>query len=254
MYWFVLLAWISCLLAFPCHSIQTDYNQLTGSFLSKLKELPFLTVLWLGRWIGLPCSYECHACSHFLAILFNQVLINSWVLFSQSKHREPTLLTELWLGTWIGLSCWHECHACSHSLGILFKQMMINSWIPFRVNLENWRCWLYFCSVHGLVYLVGIHEYCPSSQLLAILFHLMKINSGAQFLAILENLCHWLRCGLVRGLVFLVGMNVTLTQIFMSFSSIRSIWFDWWPQSDLLWCITFEVVAFSFWLLFWRCV
>jgi hypothetical protein len=29
-----------------------------------------LTFLWFRTWIGLPCSYECHACSHFLAILF----------------------------------------------------------------------------------------------------------------------------------------------------------------------------------------
>jgi hypothetical protein len=62
--WFVLLAWMSCLLTFPSHSIWTDRNQLTGSIPSKLGELTSLTHLSLCTWIGLSCWHECHACSH----------------------------------------------------------------------------------------------------------------------------------------------------------------------------------------------
>ena len=39
----------------PCHTIRTDYNQLTGSIPSELGELTLLTYLSLCTWIGLSC-------------------------------------------------------------------------------------------------------------------------------------------------------------------------------------------------------
>jgi hypothetical protein len=70
----VLFVWIARLLTFPCHSICTDENQLTGSIPSELGELWSLTQLALSTWIGgSNCLYECHPCSHFLAVLFDQV-------------------------------------------------------------------------------------------------------------------------------------------------------------------------------------
>jgi hypothetical protein len=64
--WFLM----SRLLTFPCHFIWTVDNQLTGSIPSELAELTSLTHLNLRTSIGLSCWHECHACSHFLAILF----------------------------------------------------------------------------------------------------------------------------------------------------------------------------------------
>jgi hypothetical protein len=43
---------------------------------SELGELPSLTKLSLCTFIGLFSSHECHACSHFLAIMFNQIILN----------------------------------------------------------------------------------------------------------------------------------------------------------------------------------
>ena len=72
--WLVFLfVWMSPLLTVPCHSIcTTGDNQLTGSMPSKLGELALLTELWLSTWIGVSFSYECLACSHFLAMLYHQ--------------------------------------------------------------------------------------------------------------------------------------------------------------------------------------
>jgi hypothetical protein len=70
---FVLLAWMSCFLTFACHYIWTGSNQLKASIPSKLGELTLLAELSLGTYIGLSCWHECHACSHFLAILFHQI-------------------------------------------------------------------------------------------------------------------------------------------------------------------------------------
>jgi hypothetical protein len=85
--WIAVLASMSRLLTFPYHSIWTGYNQLTGSIRSELGELTSLTLLNLCMWIGLSCLYEYAACSHFLAILFEQGIINSRVPFrANSKH------------------------------------------------------------------------------------------------------------------------------------------------------------------------
>jgi hypothetical protein len=74
--WFVLFVWMSRLLTFSCRSFWPDDNQLTGSIPSELGELKSLTLLKLSTWIGLSsCSYECHPCSHFLAVLFDQIKI-----------------------------------------------------------------------------------------------------------------------------------------------------------------------------------
>jgi hypothetical protein len=81
MYWFFLLAWMPRLLIFPCHYIWTADNQLTGSIPSELGELTLLAKMALGTWIGFSCWQECHACSHFLAITSEQLIINSRVPF-----------------------------------------------------------------------------------------------------------------------------------------------------------------------------
>jgi hypothetical protein len=78
----VMLAHISLL----CYSASSVYNQLSGSIPSELGALTSLTLLWLGTWIGLSCSYECHACSHFRAILFHQFLINWRVPFRANSE------------------------------------------------------------------------------------------------------------------------------------------------------------------------
>jgi hypothetical protein len=67
-----LLAWISRLLTFACHSVWTGYNQLTGSIPGELVELTSLAVLWLGTSIGLSRWHECHARSHLLAFYLNR--------------------------------------------------------------------------------------------------------------------------------------------------------------------------------------
>jgi hypothetical protein len=85
--WFVLLARMSPLLTFPCHAVPSDYNEPTGSIPSELKELTSLIELTLCMWIGLFCSYECHTCSHFLAILSHQLIIMSRFQFrANSKN------------------------------------------------------------------------------------------------------------------------------------------------------------------------
>jgi hypothetical protein len=86
-FWVLLFVWMARLLTFPCHSIWTDDNQLTGSIASELGELSSLTTLWLSTCIGLSsCSYQWHDCSHFLAILFEQMQINSWVPFQANSE------------------------------------------------------------------------------------------------------------------------------------------------------------------------
>jgi hypothetical protein len=74
---FLLFVCISRLLTFPCHSISTAYNQLSGSIPSEVGALSSLTKLSLSKRIGVSCWHECHACSHLLAVLFHQVIINS---------------------------------------------------------------------------------------------------------------------------------------------------------------------------------
>jgi hypothetical protein len=80
-YFFSLLLWMPRLLTFPFDSVSSDYNQLTGSIPSKLGELTSLTSLYLCTCIGLSRYHGCQAYSHFLAILFDQRLINSRVQF-----------------------------------------------------------------------------------------------------------------------------------------------------------------------------
>jgi hypothetical protein len=83
----LLLAWTSRLLTFPYHSFPSDSNQLTGSIPSELGAMTSLTILYLRTCIGLSCWHECYACSHFLAILFEQMQINSTEQFrGNSEH------------------------------------------------------------------------------------------------------------------------------------------------------------------------
>jgi hypothetical protein len=77
---------MSRLLTFPCHYIWTDTNELTGSIPSELGELTLLTELFLGTCIRFACSYHCHPRSHFVAILFEQGLINSWGQFRANSE------------------------------------------------------------------------------------------------------------------------------------------------------------------------
>jgi hypothetical protein len=72
--------YVSCWHECPCHSIWTAYNDLTGSSPSELGELKSLT--WFLGWcsvrgLGWSCRHECRSCSHFIAILFEQIIINS---------------------------------------------------------------------------------------------------------------------------------------------------------------------------------
>jgi hypothetical protein len=78
---------MSGLLTFSCHSIWTVDNRLRGSIPSELGALTSLTNLDLRTWIGVSCWHECHACSHFLAILFEQIKMDSRVPFrANSEH------------------------------------------------------------------------------------------------------------------------------------------------------------------------
>jgi hypothetical protein len=151
---FFLLAWMSRLLTFPFHSVWSANNQLTGSIPSELGELTSLTELYLGTWIVFSCWHECHACSHFFAIIFEQIVINSRVPFRANLEH---WLRWLDWGSVRGLVYLvhlmyrsYECHACSHFLAMPLDQIIINSRVPFRANLENWLCWLDCGSVRGL--------------------------------------------------------------------------------------------------------
>jgi hypothetical protein len=62
-------------------TFSTDFNQLMGSIPSQLGDLTSLNSLLLSTWIGLSWLYDCHACSHFLFILFEQ-LIMIWLATS----------------------------------------------------------------------------------------------------------------------------------------------------------------------------
>jgi hypothetical protein len=109
--WFVLFVWMSLLLTFPCHSIGTDSNRLTGPIPGDLKALTSLTGLFLRTWIGfgLSCSYECHAC--LLTFHCHSIGTDSNRLTGSipSELGELTSLIVVYLCTWwIGLSCWHE--------------------------------------------------------------------------------------------------------------------------------------------------
>ena len=55
-----------------------------------------------GTWIGLSCWHEWHGCSHLLAILFEQLVINSlvqfrssWVNWSRWNYSKRTQRTEV---------------------------------------------------------------------------------------------------------------------------------------------------------------
>jgi hypothetical protein len=143
------------LLTFHWGSEKETETALKGSIPSKLGKLMLLTLLRLSMCIGLSFWHECHSCSDFLAILFDQIVINSWVQFLANSENLPCWL--YYIGTWIGLSCWHECHACSHFLAILFDQILINSRVQFWVNSENLHCWIECILVPGLVCLVGMN-------------------------------------------------------------------------------------------------
>jgi hypothetical protein len=204
---------MSRLLKFPCHSIWTDYNRLTGSIPSELKELTSLTVMDLCTWIGFSCWHEYHACSHLLAIIFEQIIMNSLVPFrAKSENWRPWLRC----GSVRGLVCLvrHECRNCSHFLAIMSHQIPINSRVQYQANLENWRPWLASCrSVRGLVYLVR-HECRNCSPFLAIIFQKLIINSLVPFRANSENWRRWLDCCSVRGLFcFVVRMNGALAHM-----------------------------------------
>jgi hypothetical protein len=154
--WFVFFSWMPLLLTFVCHSVSSDYNQLTGSIPSELKELTSLTFLSLCTWIGLSFSHECHGCSYFLAILF-RTDSNQLTGSIQTELRALTSLTTLDVCTWIALSCSYECHACSHLLAILFHQLLMNSRVQSRTNSESSRRWLTWISVRRLVCLVHMN-------------------------------------------------------------------------------------------------
>jgi hypothetical protein len=102
-HWFVLLAWM-----------WTGYNQLTGTITSELGELTSSTRLDIGTWIGFSCWHEWHGCSHFLAILFEQILINSRVQFRANSENLSRWLYCISVPALVCLV--HACHACSHLL------------------------------------------------------------------------------------------------------------------------------------------
>jgi hypothetical protein len=83
-------------------SIWTGDNQLTGSIPGELVELTLLDILWLGTCIDLSCWHDCDVCSHLLAILFDQVIINSRVQF---RAHSENLLRWLSCGSVRGLVC-----------------------------------------------------------------------------------------------------------------------------------------------------
>jgi hypothetical protein len=88
--WFVLFACMSPLLIFPCNYVPLGTNQLTGSIWSKLGAMTMLVQLYLRTCIRSSCWHECHACSHFLAVIFDQMKINSLGQFqvnSENWHR-----------------------------------------------------------------------------------------------------------------------------------------------------------------------
>jgi hypothetical protein len=113
----LLLAWMSRLLTFSYHSVPSDSNQLTGSIPSELGAMTSLTILYLRSWIGLSCWHEFHACSHFLAILFEQMQINSRGQFrANSEH-------------------WRRCLNCTSVRGLVclvcMRVMLAHMCFPF---------------------------------------------------------------------------------------------------------------------------
>jgi hypothetical protein len=141
---------MSRLLTFPCHSIWTDANQLTGSIPSVLGELTSLIYLYLRTWIVGSCSYECHACSHFLAILFEQRQMNSQVPFRANSENLPRWLSCMSVSAFVSLVLINVTPA-HISFPFYLKKGLINSWVSFRANSENLPCWLSCRSVRGLV-------------------------------------------------------------------------------------------------------
>jgi hypothetical protein len=75
--------WIGCSFSFECHTcspflaidVPLASNQLMGSIPMELKELTSLAELYIGKYVDwLSCAYEsCHACSHFLVVMFDQI-------------------------------------------------------------------------------------------------------------------------------------------------------------------------------------
>ena len=109
-----------------------------------------------------------------------------------------------------------------------------------QLSLSTWIGWSScLCECH------------PCLQFLAILFVQGIINSRVPCQANSEKWRPWLSCGSVRELVYLFLMNVSLAHISSPCCTIRAKWFEWWLRSNLLWWITFEVVEFLCWLLFW---
>jgi hypothetical protein len=143
---------MSRLLKVPCHSIWTGRNQLTGSIPSELGKLTSLTTLSLCTWIGLSFSDECHACSHFLAIMFHQIIINSQVQFrSNSEKLRRWLICRSVRGL---VYLVHVNATRAHiSLTFLFEQIKINSRVQFQANSKKFGRWLTCRSVRGLVFL-----------------------------------------------------------------------------------------------------
>jgi hypothetical protein len=178
---------MSRLLTFPCHSVWSDSNQITGSIPSELGELTSLTTLWLCTWIGSSRSYKWHACSHFLAILLHQLLINSRVPFRANSEN---------LRRWL---------YCGSVRGLVFLDLMkvtlAHISLPFFFNRwksthgshseRNWRT--DFADWAGAPYVdwfVLSHECHACSHFVANLFEQLIINSQVPFRANSEN---WLR-------------------------------------------------------------
>jgi hypothetical protein len=177
---------MSCLLTFPCHYIWTDRNQLTGSIPSELGELTSLDTLRLGTWIGLSCSYECHACSHFLAILFHQMKINSRGQFRANSKN------------W---RCWVRCISVRGLFCLVLMNAML-AWLTLpchSIRKDDNQLTGSIPSVLGelplltLLWLrtwIGLswsHECHACSHFLAIIFEQIIINSWVQFRANSEN-------------------------------------------------------------------
>jgi hypothetical protein len=130
------------LLTFPCHSILSVDNQLTGSIPSELGELTSLRSLSFRTWISLSCSYEYHACSHVLAIIFEQIQMNSRVPFRANSENLP---------------CWLICISVRAFVWIfLINVTLAHISLPFYYSIRwkrfDWRprsdlLWRFICVV-----------------------------------------------------------------------------------------------------------
>jgi hypothetical protein len=183
--WFFWFVSCSRLLTLPCHSIWTERNQLSSSIPSELGALTALTRLAFCTWLDLSCSYEFHACSHFLAILFGQMIISSRAPFRANSEdwrryiscgsvRGLVCLFLLWMSRLLTFPCHYMCAGVNKFSGSLpseLGELTSVTWLDFRT-------WIVLsCS----------YECHACSHFLAILFGQMIINSQVPFRANSEN-------------------------------------------------------------------